>query len=126
MTGFRLGLERLNRELALESLPRVRTAQRTIVGCRRGVPETATKGAQTANSARAGGSSMAGAALRGMASGIGSAAHAAGSAAKDKAIASPGAYAGSLLGLANAKLDQTRQSGRPTPPPPPPPVIENK
>ncbi len=86
----------------------------------------ATKGAQTASSARAGGSSMAGAALRGMASGIGSAAHAAGSAAKDKAIASPGAYAGSLLGLANAKLDQTRQSGRPTPPPPPPPINENK
>jgi len=86
----------------------------------------ATKGAQTASSARAGGSSMAGAALRGMASGIGSAAHAAGSAAKEKAIASPGAYAGSLLGLANAKLDQTRPSGRPTPPPPPPPINENK
>lgn len=86
----------------------------------------ATKGAQTASSARAGGSSLAGAALRGMASGIGNAAHAAGSAAKDKAIASPGAYAGSLLGLANAKLDQTRQSGRPTPPPPPPPINENK
>ncbi|WP_085033690.1 P-type conjugative transfer protein TrbL [Ensifer aridi] len=86
----------------------------------------ATKGAQTASSARAGGSSMAGAALRGMASGIGSAGWAAGSAAKEKAIASPGAYAGSLLGLANAKLDQTRQSGRPTPPPPPPPINENK
>ncbi len=86
----------------------------------------ATKGAQTASSARAGGSSMAGAALRGMASGIGSAGWAAGSAAKDKAIASPGAYAGSLLGLANAKLDQTRQSDRPAPPPPPPPINENK
>ncbi|MEC9462283.1 MAG: conjugal transfer protein TrbL, partial [Pseudomonadota bacterium] len=86
----------------------------------------ATKGAQTASSARAGGSSMAGAALRGMASGIGSAGWAAGSAAKEKAIASPGAYAGSLLGLANAKLDQSRQSGRPTPPPPPPPINENK
>jgi type IV secretion system protein TrbL len=69
---------------------------------------------------------MAGAALRGMASGIGNAGWAAGSAAKDKAIASPGAYAGSLLGLANAKLDQTRQSDRPTPPPPPPPMNENK
>ncbi|NSZ15184.1 conjugal transfer protein TrbL, partial [Agrobacterium fabrum] len=44
----------------------------------------------------------------------------------EKAIASPGAYAGSLLGLANAKLDQTRQSGRPSAPPPPPPVNENK
>lgn len=86
----------------------------------------ATKGAQTASSARAGGSSMAGAALRGMASGIGSAGWAAGSAAKEKAIASPGAYAGSLLGLANAKLDQTRQPDRPAPPQPPPPINENK
>jgi hypothetical protein len=33
-------------------------------------------------------------------------AKAAGSAAKEKAIGSPGAYAGSILGLANAKLDQ--------------------
>ncbi|GLS35263.1 conjugal transfer protein TrbL [Mesorhizobium tianshanense] len=71
----------------------------------------ASRGAQTASDARAGGSSMAGAALRGMASSIGSAGWAAGSAAKEKAIASPGAYAGSLLGLANAKLDQSRQSG---------------
>lgn len=86
----------------------------------------ATKGASTASSARAGGSSMAGAALRGMASGIGNAGWAAGSAAKEKAIASPGAYAGSLLGLANAKLDQTRQSGRPAPPPPPPPLQDDK
>lgn len=86
----------------------------------------ASKGAQAASSARAGGSSMAGAALRGMASGIGNAGWAAGSAVKEKAIASPGAYAGSLLGLANAKLDQNRQSGRPSAPPPPPPVNENK
>lgn len=86
----------------------------------------ASRGAQAASSARAGGSSMAGAALRGMASGIGNAGWAAGSAAREKAIASPGAYAGSLLGLANAKLDQTRQSGRPSTPPPPPPVNENK
>nr|WP_172690505.1 P-type conjugative transfer protein TrbL [Rhizobium rhizogenes]ASK46573.1 P-type conjugative transfer protein TrbL [Rhizobium rhizogenes] len=86
----------------------------------------AMKGAQSASTARAEGSSMAGAALRGMASGIGNAGWAAGSAAKEKAIASPGAYAGSLLGLANAKLDQTRQSGRPSAPPPPPPVNENK
>ncbi|MDI6029333.1 P-type conjugative transfer protein TrbL [Corticibacterium sp. UT-5YL-CI-8] len=84
------------------------------------------RGAQAASSARAGGSSMAGAALRGMASGIGNAGWAAGSAAREKAIASPGAYAGSLLGLANAKLDQTRQSRRPSAPPPPPPVNENK
>ena len=66
---------------------------------------------------------MAGAALRGMAAGIGNAGWAAGSAAKEKAIASPGAYAGSLLGLANAKLDQSRQK---SPAPPPPPPIEDK
>ena len=36
---------------------------------------------------------------------------AAGSAAKEKAIGSPGAYAGSILGLANAKLDQARGKG---------------
>lgn len=80
------------------------------------------KGAQTATSAHAAGSSHAGAALRGMASGIGSVGWAAGSAAKEKAIASPGAYAGSLLGLANAKLDQTRRSSRAVQPP----IDENK
>ena len=82
-------------------------------------------GAQTASSARAGGSSIAGAALRGMASSIGNAGWAAGSAAKEKAIASPGAYAGSLLGLANAKLDQAHKPGKATMPPPPP-LNENK
>lgn len=81
-------------------------------------------GASTASAARAGGSSMAAAALRGMASGIGSAGWAAGSAAKEKAIASPGAHAGSLLGLANAKLDQSRPSGRAAPVPQP--VNENQ
>ncbi|SJM30273.1 P-type conjugative transfer protein TrbL [Mesorhizobium delmotii] len=80
----------------------------------------AVSGASAARNARAGGSSMAGAALRGMASGIGNAGWAAGSAAKEKAIAAPGAYAGSLLGLANAKLDQTRQKTRaPVPSRPP-------
>lgn len=76
-------------------------------------------GASAARNARAGGSSMAGAALRGIASGVGHAGWAAGSAAKDKAIASPGAYAGSLLGLANAKIDEARQKSprRPAPPP---------
>ncbi|WP_371349226.1 P-type conjugative transfer protein TrbL [Ancylobacter sp. IITR112] len=83
----------------------------------------AMSGASAARSARAGGSSMAGAALRGMVAGIGNAGWAAGSAAKEKAIAAPGAYAGSLLGLANAKLDQSRQK---SPPPPPPPPIEDK
>lgn len=88
----------------------------------------ATAGAQAASAARAGGSSMAGAALRGMASGIGQAGSAVGSAAKEKAIASPGAYAGSLLGLANAKLDAARPSGArsPPPPPPPPPLPDDK
>lgn len=68
---------------------------------------------------RAKGSSLSGAALRGMAAGIGQAGMAAGSAAKDKAIAAPGAYAGSMLGLANAKLDDARRKS-PSPPPPPP------
>ncbi|WP_349962987.1 P-type conjugative transfer protein TrbL [Rhizobium sp. ZPR3] len=83
----------------------------------------ATRGFQAASAARAGGSSLGSAALRGMEAGIGGATGAVGSAAKEKAIGSPGAYAGSLLGLANAKLEQ--QSGRPTPPPPPP-INENK
>ncbi|MBP2236359.1 type IV secretion system protein TrbL [Sinorhizobium kostiense] len=58
--------------------------------------------------ARAAGSSFPGAALRGIGAGFGSAGKAAGSAAKEKAIGSPGAYAGSILGLANAKLDESR------------------
>ncbi|TCQ98044.1 type IV secretion system protein TrbL [Neorhizobium sp. JUb45] len=65
-------------------------------------------GFAAAQSARAGGSSVAGAALRGMGASFTSGAAATGSAAKEKAIGAPGAYAGSLLGLANAKLDQAR------------------
>lgn len=65
-------------------------------------------GFAAAQAARAGGSSVAGAALRGMGASFGSGAQAAGSAAKEKAIGSPGAYAGSILGLANAKLDEQR------------------
>ncbi len=84
----------------------------------------ASRGFQAAGAARAGGASLGTAAMRGMEAGIGGAAGAVGSAAKDKAVGSPGAYAGSLLGLANAKLDQ--QSGRPASPPPPPPINENK
>lgn len=61
-----------------------------------------------ARSARAGGASMAGAVLRGMAEGVGAAGAASASAMKDKAIGAPGAHASSLLGLANAKLDQGR------------------
>lgn len=75
-------------------------------------------GFAASQAARAAGSSVAGAALRGFGAGIGSAATAAASAAKEKAIGSPGAYAGSILGLANAKLDQSR-SGHSGPKPPP-------
>ncbi len=75
-------------------------------------------GFNAAQAARAAGSSVTGAALRGMGAGIGSAGKAAGSAAKEKAIGSPGAYAGSIMGLANAKLDDSRsghRGPRPTP-----------
>lgn len=84
----------------------------------------ANRGFGAANAARAGGSSLASAALRGMQAGIGGAAGAVGSAAKEKAIGSPGAYAGSMLGLANAKLDQP--SRRPGTTPPPPPINDSK
>ncbi|TLW95810.1 P-type conjugative transfer protein TrbL, partial [Rhizobium sp. MHM7A] len=75
-------------------------------------------GFAAAQAARAGGSSVAGAALRGVGASFSSGAQAAGSAAKEKAIGSPGAYAGSILGLANAKLDEHR-GGHSTPKPPP-------
>jgi len=65
-------------------------------------------GFAAAQTARAAGSSVAGAALRGIGASFGAGAQAAGSAAKEKAIGSPGAYAGSILGLANAKLDESR------------------
>jgi type IV secretion system protein TrbL len=68
-------------------------------------------GYAAAQSARAAGSSTVGATLRGIGASFGSGAQAAGSAAKEKAIGSPGAYAGSILGLANAKLDQARGKG---------------
>lgn len=69
-------------------------------------------GFATGQAARAAGSSLTAAALRGIGAGVGSASKAAGSAAKEKAIGSPGAYAGSILGLANAKLDQSRRGER--------------
>lgn len=75
-------------------------------------------GFAAAQAARAAGSSVSGAAMRGMWAGAVSGGKAAGSAAKEKAIGSPGAYAGSILGLANAKLDESR-SGRGGPKPPP-------
>lgn len=74
-------------------------------------------GFAAAQSARASGSSMAGAFVRGMSESFNSGVWAASSAAKDKAIGSPGAYAGSILGLANAKLEQsTSGKSGPTPP----------
>jgi len=74
-------------------------------------------GFAAAQSARASGSSMAGAFVRGMSESFNSGIWAASSAAKEKAIGSPGAYAGSILGLANAKLDQsTSGKSGPTPP----------
>jgi type IV secretion system protein TrbL len=75
-------------------------------------------GAAAASAARAAGSSAASAAVKGMASGISAAGRATGSAAKEKAIGSPGAYAGSIMGLANAKLDQATGSGSRKAPPP--------
>jgi type IV secretion system protein TrbL len=78
----------------------------------------AAAGMAAASAARAAGSSATGAALKGMASGAGAAGRAAGSAAKDKAIGSPGAYAGSIMGLANAKLDQAAGGGSPKAPAP--------
>jgi type IV secretion system protein TrbL len=75
-------------------------------------------GFSAGQAARAAGSSFAGAALRGMSAGIGSAGGAVGSAAREKAIGSPGAYAGSILGLANAKLDESR-NGQSAPKAPP-------
>jgi type IV secretion system protein TrbL len=79
---------------------------------------------QAAGAAKAGGASLGSAAMRGMEAGIGDAVGALGSSAKEKAIGSPGAYAGSILGLANAKLDQ--QPGRTASPPPPPPLNDTK
>jgi type IV secretion system protein TrbL len=74
-------------------------------------------GFAAAQSARASGSSMAGAFVRGMSESFNSGVWAVSSAAKDKAIGSPGAYAGSILGLANAKLEQsTGAKSGPTPP----------
>lgn len=63
-------------------------------------------GATSYSSARSGGSSVGGAAMAGL-RGVASAAGAVASAARDKAIGAPGAYSGSLLGLANAKLDKS-------------------
>jgi type IV secretion system protein TrbL len=71
----------------------------------------AAAGVAAASTARAAGSSAVGSALKGMTSGGWATGKAAGSAAKEKAIGSPGAYSGSIMGLANAKLDQASGGG---------------
>ncbi|TAU79689.1 P-type conjugative transfer protein TrbL (plasmid) [Rhizobium leguminosarum] len=78
----------------------------------------ASAGFAAARAARAEGASMTSAALRGIGAGLSATGVAVGSAVKEKAIGSPGAHAGSLLGLANAKLDQAQARGglRPSPP----------
>jgi type IV secretion system protein TrbL len=75
-------------------------------------------GAAAEQSALSSGSSPPSAALRGMGAALGAGAKAAGSAAREKAIGSPGAYAGTFMGLANAKLDGSRdgQGGKAPPP----------
>ncbi|NKK60029.1 P-type conjugative transfer protein TrbL [Rhizobium leguminosarum bv. viciae] len=77
----------------------------------------ASAGFAAARAARAEGASMTGAALRGIGAGLSATGEAVGSAAKEKAIGSPGAHASSVLGLANAKLDQAqaRDGLRPSP-----------
>jgi type IV secretion system protein TrbL len=71
-----------------------------------------------AQAARAAGSTRTGAGFRGAWTAIASATGSVGSAAKEKAIGYPGAYAGSIMGLANAKLDEGA-SGKSRPKPPP-------
>jgi type IV secretion system protein TrbL len=75
--------------------------------------------ASSYSAARAGGASVGASVLAGMRQGVGSTGGALASAARDQAIGAPGSYGTSTLGLANAKLDQVRQSGaatRPTKP----------
>jgi len=68
------------------------------------------------SAARAGGASVGASVLAGMRQGLGSTGGALASAARDQAIGAPGSYGTSTLGLANAKLDQARQSGAATRP----------
>ena len=63
-------------------------------------------GASAYSDARASGSSFGAAALKGMAEGVGAAGGSLASAAKDKAIGTPGTWGASTMGLANAKLDR--------------------
>ncbi|MFG1365868.1 P-type conjugative transfer protein TrbL [Xanthobacter versatilis] len=66
-------------------------------------------GAASYSDARAQGSSMAGAALKGMASGVGAAGGAVAAAARDQAMDARGTFGTSTLGLANAKLDEAHK-----------------
>jgi type IV secretion system protein TrbL len=68
------------------------------------------------SAARAGGASVGASVLAGMRQGFGSTSGALASATRDQAIGAPGSYGTSTLGLANAKLDQARQSGAATRP----------
>lgn len=63
-------------------------------------------GASAYSDARASGASFGAAALKGMSEGAGAAGGALASAAKDKAISTPGTWGASTMGLANAKLDR--------------------
>ena len=65
-------------------------------------------GASAYSDARSKGGSFGDAALKGMTEGLGATAAAAASAAKDKAIGTPGTWGASTMGLANAKLDAHR------------------
>lgn len=78
----------------------------------------ASAGAAAFSASRAGGSSFGSAAMAGL-KGAASAGSAVASAAREKAIGTPGAYAGSLLGLANHKLDQASGRGKGDAAPPP-------
>jgi len=67
-------------------------------------------GTASYSDARAQGSSMASAALKGMASGMGAAGGAVATAARDQAMDARGTFGTSTLGLANAKLDEARKT----------------
>lgn len=74
--------------------------------------KVAAAGYAAAKAAHAEGASVGGAAYHGAVAGIGSGLAAVGSAAMDKAIGAPGTHASTLLGLANAKLDQASSSAK--------------
>jgi type IV secretion system protein TrbL len=67
-------------------------------------------GSASYSDARAQGSSIAGAALKGMTSGMGAAGGAVAAAARDQAMDARGTFGTSTLGLANAKLDEARKT----------------